>query len=756
MQFLTVTGSGFDSNARVAVRFSDGGKYSVDVPPVSVEPSKIVVAVPPFVDVSSGRFSSGKVSVSVAQTPSGAANASQSNAIEGFSIEALPSPKAAAGTVALAYFEGAAAHAQALLTEVKGTILDTAEVNAALESYAKNFGKIAAAIRATVENSSEFSIGSADGEELLVGLEELRDVDRLIYAMALAQSSGSGSSLGAARLQAGSSGGRELFFADAGCMAVEAGYWADDINTGNQDRMRSSLGGYLDAPMASVNCMTSEAVVSGVNIVIGSGEVAAGLIALAGLPVSPLAVGVLTYVGVFGGGGLVLVGGTLGKDSPGAMAMVVRGAGLVMDRVSSFVRTGTISALGKYSSATAHVAEAANAVGDLIEGAFHINDALEAVPEIQSAMEAAASPTPGATPSPSPAVFVGSCPYIGGDACRQACCSTGASCKGVQAYRTCNLQTGDWEGYYLDPACDIPCLNPTTEPIASIPPGGCSLEGYRCWDRCCPYVDVECEGKPAYRACDVAAGEWYGDYYSDMACTVPLPAACAVATPSPSPEATPAGVLALEVKKSGSGSGVVVSEYGKEINCGTDCSEVFDYERRSYTLRAKPANGSTLGGWIGECELSSHYCDICYVNMTKSQTVTAVFEKLTATIEPAGCVLENARESLGKIVGDYKISVRGTAAGPVNSSFFVGAAPSAGQKSPQLDCGSWSEWSEWGYAKCRREQGQPADTAWTWSYKTYSEGLEYYGRKSTFGVTLRSGGPCGDWDWATAETSVQC
>ncbi|MFH0852051.1 MAG: CARDB domain-containing protein [bacterium] len=76
----------------------------------------------------------------------------------------------------------------------------------------------------------------------------------------------------------------------------------------------------------------------------------------------------------------------------------------------------------------------------------------------------------------------------------------------------------------------------------------------------------------------------------------------------------------LTVLKTGTGTGTVTSVDTK-INCGGDCSEVYNFGNTT-TLNAAPASGSTFAGWSGAgCSGTGS----CIVTMDASKTVTARF-----------------------------------------------------------------------------------------------------------------------------------
>ncbi len=90
----------------------------------------------------------------------------------------------------------------------------------------------------------------------------------------------------------------------------------------------------------------------------------------------------------------------------------------------------------------------------------------------------------------------------------------------------------------------------------------------------------------------------------------------------------------LTVSKIGDGSGAVTSS-PSGINCGSDCSELYD-EGTGVKLTATADSGSTFDGWSGACSGTGS----CSVSMTKDTTVTATFTKdtvpCTHTISPTG------------------------------------------------------------------------------------------------------------------------
>jgi len=82
----------------------------------------------------------------------------------------------------------------------------------------------------------------------------------------------------------------------------------------------------------------------------------------------------------------------------------------------------------------------------------------------------------------------------------------------------------------------------------------------------------------------------------------------------------------LTVNKAGTGAGTVTSS-PSGISCGTDCTELYDYNT-SVTLTASPSTGSDFAGWSGACTGTG----TCTVSMTAARSVTATFNLRTYTL----------------------------------------------------------------------------------------------------------------------------
>lgn len=84
--------------------------------------------------------------------------------------------------------------------------------------------------------------------------------------------------------------------------------------------------------------------------------------------------------------------------------------------------------------------------------------------------------------------------------------------------------------------------------------------------------------------------------------------------------------LGLNVDRTGTGTGTIRSSPAG-IDCGTDCSEIFD-NGAVVTLTAMPTASSRFTGWSGACAGTG----TCRVTMTEPSSVTATFELKTPAL----------------------------------------------------------------------------------------------------------------------------
>ncbi len=112
--------------------------------------------------------------------------------------------------------------------------------------------------------------------------------------------------------------------------------------------------------------------------------------------------------------------------------------------------------------------------------------------------------------------------------------------------------------------------------------------------------------------------------------------ACVVATPNAATSVTATFTLqqfTLTQTVAGNGSGTVTST-PSGINCGGDCSELYNYGT-VVTLTATPSAGSTFSGWSGAGCSGTGPCNVT-MDMAKTVTATFTLQQFTLTQINAG------------------------------------------------------------------------------------------------------------------------
>ncbi|MFL6291875.1 MAG: InlB B-repeat-containing protein, partial [Thermoanaerobaculia bacterium] len=121
---------------------------------------------------------------------------------------------------------------------------------------------------------------------------------------------------------------------------------------------------------------------------------------------------------------------------------------------------------------------------------------------------------------------------------------------------------------------------------------------------------------------------WSGDCTGTGTCVVTMTAAHSVTA------TFTIQTFTLSASLAGTGSGTVTSAPAG-INCGVDCSEVYDYNT-VVALTATPAVGSVFDGWSGDCTGTG----ACNVTMDQARSVTATFSvanfELSVSLAGAG------------------------------------------------------------------------------------------------------------------------
>ena len=188
MSLLTITGTGFDSNAALKVRFFDEQGYAVDVPASKFDSTSVTVSVPPFIDLATGAFGLGLVEIQVLQTST--TEALQSNTIGGFQIEDLPFSTEPVGAITINYLEEIIRLFQdtkehlTTLEEFSGGEDAYPELVASLDvltaSYIASMKEVESVI---ADPSKSVSFAQMEDDTLELNIETISISDRLIGSM---------------------------------------------------------------------------------------------------------------------------------------------------------------------------------------------------------------------------------------------------------------------------------------------------------------------------------------------------------------------------------------------------------------------------------------------------------------------------------------------------------------------------------------------------------------------------------------------
>ena len=281
---LVITGSGFDAKAKLSVSFFDGSGFKLNVPAVAAGATSIKVAVPPYIIPATGLFGPGTVNVQVVQDAGGAIKTS--NTVPNFQIQELPTPVAPSGAVTLHVLYGIIAYDQQLQKSVKGTLVESPGLNAALSKNIATLQSLAAQIQAIYKKPSKtFSLGSVKGTEIVIGEKELRATDRILLGMFKSLGSG-GSAASVAAIDPVARG--MLSHPAAAACQQEADAETSFLlgpNVGTRYANTSSYQGYVGCKSSDI----SDAIKNANLVIAGTATVAIAVLGLAGAPAMALA-----------------------------------------------------------------------------------------------------------------------------------------------------------------------------------------------------------------------------------------------------------------------------------------------------------------------------------------------------------------------------------------------------------------------------------------------------------------------------------
>jgi hypothetical protein len=333
MSLVEISGAGFAASGTSWVRFLDARGYALAAPAVQATPTRVVAAVPPYVDLTSGAIGRATVELDVSADPKEKVRAS--NSLQGMQILDLAAARSPAGNVTSAFLRASVGFGRQLQTELEVSALNTPGLRAALARQIDDLSNLQARVDAIVNDPTRrSSLGTVHGVDVELTADQLRIVDGLIVGMLLAQANPTALPYGPF---------------DVGCMQSEAAAAAQAAQDSNAalDPMIANL---MNA-RSTAACQAADAFSSGFQVVGAAGGVALGIMALAGAPAAALALGGagVLYVTVVGAGGMIALGGALGSSTAGARQLVVQGVNAIEDKLRGaavgFVLPDTVGTL---------------------------------------------------------------------------------------------------------------------------------------------------------------------------------------------------------------------------------------------------------------------------------------------------------------------------------------------------------------------------------------------------------------------------
>lgn len=421
---LTVTGAGFDPTASPSLRFTHPSGYSVTVPTIAATSTSLSVPVPPLIDTASGEFSSGSVTIQVTQ----AEGAQVSNSYTGLTLNALPSAtNRPAGTLTLAFLKQALAMAQQHKTTLAGSSLNNAQTVAALDRQLSVLPALISAVEQVMTSpTSAPAWGTIHGRTLTLDSQALRNSDRLLLSMLVAQAQAGGFAGSGCAVQNRASTLNQAYYASTG-QSLDIGTYGSEYG----------------------NCTVDEAVGKGFNFVIGTGTVAVALMAVAGAPAYALALpgAALLYLAVSE------------ASFDFSLASAFNDPGKALDGLNKLIQT-PIDLL-----TNSVLPDAVGTVKDLYQGGKQMWDSL--------------TPTPTPTPTPALGTYTTT---VGGSGTESypGCCAWNHQ---ISATATATLSSGEgtaakpYAGTFSIGGVDVITLTSCSEPAGCDPGETISLSG---------------------------------------------------------------------------------------------------------------------------------------------------------------------------------------------------------------------------------------------------------------------------------------
>ena len=266
---VTITGTGFDAaNAAIAVIVSTRGAATVTVPVYFANATSVKFAMPPLVELATGRLFDVAVTVDLQVVQVSLASVNSSNVRGGIIVEPAPTTTAAAGLVTKAYAQMTKELQAGLRTSLASNAryAKVVDKSRALEGELQTMIDVATAIAATPERA--MTVNTTNGDPLVVTREALQVSDRVALAI-INQISATLTAAGVADVEVGK---------------AVIGPLARDCRTGIPEIDRSSdfckVSGYYEAPYADKVAPllpTVAAFTYGIPLALVGGQAAAGI-----------------------------------------------------------------------------------------------------------------------------------------------------------------------------------------------------------------------------------------------------------------------------------------------------------------------------------------------------------------------------------------------------------------------------------------------------------------------------------------------
>jgi hypothetical protein len=283
-------------------------------------------------------YGSGTVGVQVIQKSG--TNKVASNVISGFLIKDLVKPALPPGAVTLSFLNGAVSLAQNIQNNIKGTSMETASLDAANTAQVSHLTTLAGHVSAVVKGSSKsFNLGTIAGQSIILSSSDLLSVDRMIMGMLAEQAGVNKTADSNYNLQ-----GYLSFVSFPIGNQLPIPEFAENQRIDALDYYTALINGdpayqqYALSYMGNSANSTAQAVSTGMNVVLGAGGVAMGILALGGAPEIALALpaAALLYVTIVGSGGEIGLGGALHNiNVSGAKQFIQDGAERIEDYLES-------------------------------------------------------------------------------------------------------------------------------------------------------------------------------------------------------------------------------------------------------------------------------------------------------------------------------------------------------------------------------------------------------------------------------------